>query len=96
MPPAPLNARYWAPGWNSVQSLNKFQQEVGGPLLGGDPGQRLIEPKQDAKPEYFTYAPASSVDEQQDAPRHHIFGSEELSIHSPAIMERMKGSGTSS
>ena len=30
-PPAPLISRYWSPGWNSVQALNKFQQEVGGP-----------------------------------------------------------------
>ena len=38
-PPAPLISRYWSPGWNSVQALNKFQQEVGGPLKGGDPGK---------------------------------------------------------
>jgi NADH-quinone oxidoreductase subunit G len=43
-PPPPLISRYWSPGWNSVQALNKFQQEVGGPLHGGDPGKRLIEP----------------------------------------------------
>ncbi len=40
-PPAPLIPRYWSSGWNSVQALNKFQQEVGGPLKGGDPGRRL-------------------------------------------------------
>ncbi len=38
-PPAPLISRYWSPGWNSVQALNKFQQEVGGPLKSGDPGK---------------------------------------------------------
>jgi NADH-quinone oxidoreductase subunit G len=43
-PPAPLIPRFWAPKWNSVQALNKFQEEVGGPLRGGNPGQRLIEP----------------------------------------------------
>jgi NADH-quinone oxidoreductase subunit G len=43
-PPSALISRYWAPGWNSVQALNKFQQEVGGPLRGGDPGKRLINP----------------------------------------------------
>lgn len=43
-PPAPLIPRFWAPGWNSIQSLNKFQQEVAGALRGGDPGVRLIEP----------------------------------------------------
>ena len=48
-PPSALIARYWAPGWNSVQALNKFQQEIGGLLRGGDPGERLIEPEE-AKP----------------------------------------------
>ncbi len=43
-PPPPLIPRFWAPGWNSIQALNKFQDEVGGPLSGGDPGERLIEP----------------------------------------------------
>jgi NADH-quinone oxidoreductase subunit G len=43
-PPSALISRYWAPGWNSVQALNKFQQEVGGPLRGGDTGKRLIDP----------------------------------------------------
>lgn len=44
VPPA-LNPRYWAPGWNSYQALTRFQEEVGGPLRGGNPGVRLIEPK---------------------------------------------------
>ena len=35
----------WTPGWNSVQGLTKFQEEVGGALRGGDPGVRLIEPR---------------------------------------------------
>ena len=42
--PPRLIPRFWAPGWNSVQAVNKFQDEVGGPLRGGDPGRRLIEP----------------------------------------------------
>ncbi|OHB64052.1 MAG: NADH-quinone oxidoreductase subunit G, partial [Planctomycetes bacterium RBG_13_60_9] len=43
-PPSSLIPRFWAPRWNSVQSLNKFQEEVAGPLRGGNPGERLIEP----------------------------------------------------
>jgi NADH-quinone oxidoreductase subunit G len=43
-PPAALIPRFWAPGWNSVQAVSRFQEEAGGPLLGGDPGLRLIEP----------------------------------------------------
>ena len=27
-----------------MQALNKFQEEIAGPLRGGDPGVRLIEP----------------------------------------------------
>lgn len=41
--PGALYPFFWAPGWNSVQALNKFQQEVGGPLAGGDPGVRLFD-----------------------------------------------------
>ena len=48
-PPPPLIPRFWAPGWNSIQALNKFQDEVGGPLSGGDPGERLIEPARGKK-----------------------------------------------
>ena len=48
-PPAPLIPLRWAPGWNSPQALNKFQDEVGGPLRGGDPGVRLIEPAASAR-----------------------------------------------
>ncbi len=33
----------WAPGWNSPQAWNKFQDEVGGKLRHGDPGVRLFE-----------------------------------------------------
>src|SRR5690606_31655253 len=33
-PPPALIPRFWAPGWNSIQSLNKFQAEINGPLVG--------------------------------------------------------------
>ena len=33
----------WAPGWNSPQAWNKFQDEVGGHLKGGDAGVRLFD-----------------------------------------------------
>ena len=42
IPPAPLIPRFWAPGWNSVQALNKFQTEINGLLMGGEVGKRLI------------------------------------------------------
>ncbi len=59
-PPSPLISRYWAPGWNSVQALNKFQQEIGGPLRGGDPGKRLIEPAANGQAHYY-HADASPI-----------------------------------
>jgi NADH-quinone oxidoreductase subunit G len=90
-PPAPLVTRFWAPGWNSVQALNKFQDEVGGPLRGGDPGQRLIEPAAGARASYFHEIPPAFQPREGEwlvVPLYHIFGSEELSIHTPGVAER--------
>jgi NADH-quinone oxidoreductase subunit G len=89
-PPSSLIPRFWSPGWNSIQSLNKFQDEVGGPLRGGDPGQRLIEPKQTG-PKFFDEVPNAFQprnDEWLIVPLSHIFGSEELSVLSPGIAAR--------
>ena len=55
-PPSSLITNYWAPGWNSVQALNRFQEEVGGPLRGGDPGRRLFEFQVCEKIPYFTHS----------------------------------------
>jgi NADH-quinone oxidoreductase subunit G len=91
-PPAALIPRFWAPGWNSVQSLNKFQSEIAGPLRGGDPGRRLIEPAATDEVRFFPKVPDPF--EQRDGelfvvPVHHIFGSEELSNLTPGIAERV-------
>ncbi|MDD5330605.1 MAG: NADH-quinone oxidoreductase subunit NuoG [Sulfuricella sp.] len=87
--PAALIPVYWAPSWNSVQALNRFQDEVGGPLRGGDPGVRLIEPGADWI--WFSEIPAAfqrRADEWLIVPLYHIFGSEELSPQAPAVAER--------
>ena len=84
-------ARFWAPGWNSVQALNKFQSEIGGPLQGGDPGQRLVEPDRDAKIVFFDNVPKAYTQRDGEwlvVPVHRIFGSEEQSALAPAIAER--------
>ncbi len=94
-PPSPLIPRFWAPGWNSVQSLNKFQSEVGGPLKGGPPGIRLIEPVDAKKGEisFFKDLPGPFAPRKNDffdffiVPLFHIFGSERLSAMSPSIGE---------
>lgn len=81
----------WAPGWNSPQAWNKFQDEVGGKLRHGDPGVRLIEATEGGL-DYFTTVPASF--QAQDgqwriAPYYHLFGSDELSQRAPVFQSRM-------
>jgi NADH-quinone oxidoreductase subunit G len=93
-PPAPLIARFWEPGWNSVQSVNFYQTEVGGPLRGGDPGRRLIEPADGTRetPPYFSRIPPAFAPRDGTwfaVPLSNIFGSEELSVLAPGIAERM-------
>jgi NADH-quinone oxidoreductase subunit G len=87
-PPPPLIPRFWTPGWNSVQSVNHYQTEVGGPLRGGDPGRRLIEPAAAASPPSAHRLPPAfepRAGEWLCVPLHEIFGSEELSALSPAV-----------
>jgi NADH-quinone oxidoreductase subunit G len=89
-PPPALIPRFWAPGWNSVQAVNKFQDEVGGELAGGDPGTRLIDPEPSSRMDYFRDIPPAfshRADEWLVVPLHHIFGSEALSVLAPAIAE---------
>ncbi|MGO9119121.1 MAG: NADH-quinone oxidoreductase subunit NuoG [Desulfomonilaceae bacterium] len=92
IPPAPLVPRFWAPGWNSVQALNKFQTEISGPLMGGDVGKRLIVRAEDHKTVNFTDIPESFKRREGEwfvVPCFHIFGSEELSALGTAISERV-------
>ena len=77
----------WSPGWNSNQSVFKFQQEVNGGLTGGDPGVRLIGagvPSNGAAAERFGDSPPAFVagDGFALVPVHAIFGSDELSARS--------------
>ncbi len=89
-PPAALQAFFWTGGWNSIQSVNKFQEEIGGPLRGGDAGVRLITAADATAAGYLNTVPAAFAPRQGEwllVPRYHIFGSEELSMHAPAIAE---------
>ncbi len=89
-PPSSLIPRFWAPHWNSVQSVNKFQTQTGGSLRGGDPGRHLIEPQSTQGHEYYTDVPPPFRPREGQlliVPAYHIFGSEELSIRSNAIAE---------
>jgi NADH-quinone oxidoreductase subunit G len=83
--PAALIPYFWAPGWNSGQSLHKFQEETGA-LRGGPAGVRLFE----GLPAVPLAMP--EVTERADGafmllPQHHVFGSEELSARAPAVAE---------
>ncbi len=95
-PPPQLAAHFWSPGWNSIQALNRFQEEVGGPLRGGDPGVRLLEPSGEGAFHLRGEAPApfrarhrEKVPEQEwrAIPLYHCFGSEELSVLSKGVAE---------
>lgn len=89
--PGALIPFVWAPGWNSPQAWNKFQDEVGGHLRAGDPGVRLLEPSHSAGGYYGveTAAFAPRADALRVVPLHHIFGSEELTARAPAMATRI-------
>ena len=81
----------WSPGWNSNQSVFKFQQEVAGKLAGGDPGLRLID-SNGAKLEYFDIDTSTLSRENGSfelVPIHLVFGSDELSNQSWPIRSRI-------
>ncbi|UKJ07165.1 NADH-quinone oxidoreductase subunit NuoG [Solitalea lacus] len=90
MAPSPLTPFFWSAGWNSVQSINKFQIEVGGPLHNEKPGIKILNTKENEPPKY--YAPTINKLQIKDnerlvIPVYHLFGSEELSSKSIAVNE---------
>lgn len=90
VPPSSDIPYFWSPGWNSLQSINKYQIEVGGPLHGGNPGKRLIEPG-DNNNNSINIDPVSENKGFEVLPAWHIFGSDELSAMSPPLAERIPG-----
>ena len=89
--PSPLISQFWAPGWNSIQAVNTYQDEVGGPLRDEMPGVRLIEPVGTKAHQWFTSIPHAFQPTSHQwllLPLPAVFGGEELSNQSPAIVER--------
>ncbi|MFT7288350.1 MAG: NADH-quinone oxidoreductase subunit G [Halieaceae bacterium] len=86
--PGALLPFVWSPGWNSNQSLHKFQAEVGGPIRGGSAGVRLLpeQPEGDLPTVPNAHAP-DSPGTWLLVPRQRIFGSDELSALSPGVSE---------
>jgi NADH-quinone oxidoreductase subunit G len=86
-PPPALTPFFWSPGWNSIQAVNKFQEEIGGPLRGGPAGVRLVEPGAGVVSAPGVKPFAARDGEWLAVPLYHIFGSEELSRQAPAVAE---------
>ncbi|MFK8046861.1 MAG: NADH-quinone oxidoreductase subunit NuoG [Halioglobus sp.] len=88
--PGSLLPYVWSPGWNSNQSLHKFQSEVGGPLKGGTAGIRLLLPSSLSTTVSDSEVPPAFAARQgqwQLVTRHRIFGSDELSALSKGLSE---------
>lgn len=76
----------WAPGWNSNQSVFKFQDEVGGHLKQGSVGERLL--GYSAQTGHGNYLTLDFPYQTNWVPLYQLFGSEELSARSKAIQAR--------
>jgi NADH-quinone oxidoreductase subunit G len=91
--PGALLPWVWSPGWNSNQSVQKFQDHPGGALKGGTAGVRLL--TAGGHGQTGLQGSSKSADESspqqaghwQLVPRQRIFGSDELSALSPGIAE---------
>ncbi|MBX3300588.1 MAG: NADH-quinone oxidoreductase subunit NuoG [Nitrospira sp.] len=91
-PPSPVIPFFWSSGWNSNEAVNKFQDEVGGPLRNEDAGVRLLEPQSHAGIRFFENAPPRYERRNNQlllVPLPRLFGSEELSARASAIQERI-------
>lgn len=89
--PGSLVPYYRVPGWNSEQSLNRFQQEIGGEMRGGPSGVRLIEPNGDTEGAYRGAVPEAQTAQAGQMlvlPEYRVFGTDELASLSPAIAQR--------
>ena len=90
MPPSPLIPFFWRPGWNSIQAVNKYQQEPGGALRNEQAGKLLFESKRNGEAVYFKDIPEAFMvrkDRWLLFPQYHVFGSEELSAYSKGVGE---------
>ncbi|WP_022955102.1 NADH-quinone oxidoreductase subunit NuoG [Perlucidibaca piscinae] len=85
--PTQLTPFAWAPGWNSPQAWNKFQDEVGGHLKAGDSGVRLLTPT-GTTAYYAAKVALPAGDGLRVLPLFHLFGSDELSARSDVTSER--------
>jgi NADH-quinone oxidoreductase subunit G len=91
-PPSPLIPFFWSSGWNSNEAVNKFQDEIDGPLRNENAGVLLLEPQPHAEIPFFENAPPRMERRNNQlllVPLPRLFGSEELSARASAIRERI-------
>ena len=86
--PAALIPYVWSPGWNSNQSLQKFQSEVDGPLKTAIAGALLISSDASgaAQPQIYV-TPTLKPHQWHLVPVHRVHGSDEMSINTQEIAE---------
>lgn len=78
----------YAPGWSSPSAWNKFQDEVGGQLKGGDPGVRLFDQLPKLPRRTFVAPTVQPVGQYLLVPIYNIYASDELASLSPVMQER--------
>lgn len=88
----------WSPGWNSNQSIFKFQAEVSGDLKGASGGSRLFpvpeSPDAEIDKEFDFRIETASLETNGGLvpfPVHDVFGSDELSALSWPVAQRARG-----
>ena len=89
-PPGALIPFFWSPGWNSIQSVNTYQKEPGGPLRSGDAGVRMFVPAAPDGQAWFTSIPPAFEPREGEwllLPMFHFVGSEELSQAAGGLAE---------
>jgi|TARA_B110000967_G_scaffold184389_1_gene203763 NADH-quinone oxidoreductase subunit G len=82
--PSALRAYTWTPGWNSNQSIHKFQIEVNGSDVAANPPSFVF-----SDSESFCHYPRGNISNNVLIPQFHIFGSDELSAFSDELSQRV-------
>jgi NADH-quinone oxidoreductase subunit G len=88
--PSALIPQVWSPGWNSNEAINKFQQEINGPLKGGEAGLRLFDNHHRLPSAPNTLIPSISIEVGQILAHSQsfLFGSDQASHLSSALKKR--------
>jgi len=86
VPPALLTG-YETPGLHSANAVTRFTEEINGPLRGGDPGARLIEPGHAASNIATAFTPVEG-DGLLLVPLHDVFAGSETSRASALLAAR--------